>query len=303
MKKVIFILCLTACLAAAMIPVTGATVSNQGWIQVISNVDGASVYFDNKYQGLTSEDQLTVPVYMAAPVSIFRVEKSGYTTAAGTLTMPEAGGTTKVYAVLRPVSTPTPSATYGALAVNSSPQGAKIYLNGYYQGISPYSYEHLMPGSYTVEAVLDGYQPFTTLVRISAGSTTIVYTTLQPLSLSPNSIYVTSDPENAFAYLDTIYKGKTPLTITGVSPGEHMIELNAPGYHSWNTTVSLPGGSTHTVYATMISLAPTMTGTTVTTPGTPAPISTKAGTGPVFVIAALGIIGLVAGIMRARNWQ
>ena len=90
----------------------------------------------------------------------FRVEKSGFTTAAGTLTMPDAGATTKAYAVLRPVSTPTPSATYGALSVDSSPQGAKIYLNGYYRGISPFSFDQLTPGSYTVDTVLDGYRPY-----------------------------------------------------------------------------------------------------------------------------------------------
>jgi len=290
-----------ACLSAAMVPVACGAVSNQGLIQVICNVDGASVYFDNIYQGLTSNGQLVVTVYPAAPVHTFRVEKSGFTTAAGTLTMPDAGATTTTYAVLRPVSTPTPSATYGALSVDSSPQGAKIYLNGYYRGISPYSFDQLTPGSYTVETVLDGYRSSTTMVRISAGSTTNVSTTLLSLSSTPNSIYVTSDPRNAFVYLDTIYKGKTPLTMTGISPGDHVIELNAPGYHSWNTTVSLPGGSTRTVSATMISLVPAVSATTVTAPGTPTPTSTKAGAVPAGVIVALGITGLVAGVMCRKK--
>ena len=301
MKNVILIFCLIVCLSAVIIPVACGAISNQGWIQVISNVDGASVYFDNKYQGLTSDGQLVVTVYMAVSVNTFRVEKSGFTTASGILTMPDAGATTITYAVLRPVSTPTPSATYGALSVDSSPRGAKIYLNGYYRGISPFSFDQLTPGSYTVEAVLDGYSPYTTMVRISAGSTTNVYTTLQPLSSSPNSIYVTSDPTNAFVYLDKIYKGKTPLTMTGISPGDHAVELNAPGYYSWNTTVSLPGGSTRTVSAKMISLAPVVSNTAVTASGTPTPISTKAGSASVVVIVALGSIGLVAGIMRNKN--
>lgn len=302
MEKVLFIFCLIACLSAAMVPVACGAISNQGWIQVISNVDGASVYFDNNYQGLTSNGQLVVTVYPAAPVHTFRVEKSGFTTAAGTLTMPDAGTTTIAYAILRPVPNQTPSATYGTLSVDSSPQGAKIYLNGYYRGISPFSFDQLTPGSYTVDTVLDGYRQYTTMVRISAGSTTNVYTPLQPVSASPNSIYVTSDPTNAFVYLDTLYKGKTPLTVTGISPGDHLIELNAPGYFSWNTTVSLSGGSTRTVSATMISLAPVVSTTAVTAPGTPTPTSTKAGTAaPVVMIAALCITGLVAGIMRNKN--
>jgi len=303
MKKGMFILWLIVCLSAAMIPASVAAISNQGWIQVISNVDGAAVYFDNKYQGLTTEDQLTVTVYMAAPVSTFRVEKDGYTTFTGTLTMPEAGGTTKAYAILRPVSTPTPTATYGGLSVDSSPQGAKIYLNGFYRNVSPSTFDQLTPGSYTVAFVLDGYQSYSTLVRISAGTTTNVYTALAPVSSSPNSIYVTSDPANAFVYLDTLYKGKTPVTITGVAPGNHLVELNAPGYYPWNTTVSLPGGSTRTISAQMISLTPVVTTTAVTAPATPTPTptSTRAGAVPVVVIAALGIVGLFAGIIRNKR--
>jgi PEGA domain len=298
MKNVIEILCIIVCLSAAMIPGTAAVVSNQGWIQVISNVDGASVYFDNKYQGLTSEGQLTVTVYPAAPVSTYRVEKDGFTTAAGTLTMPEAGATTKAYAVLRPVSTPTPTATYGGLSVDSSPQGAKIYLNGFYRDVSPFTFNQLTPGSYTVAFVLDGYQSYSTLVRVTAGTTTNVYTALASVSSSPNSIYITSDPTNAFVYLDTLYEGKTPLTITGITPGDHLVELKAPGYYTWNTTVSLPGGSTRTVSAQMISLTPAVTTTAVTVPATPTRTSTRAGAVPVVVIGALGIAGLAAGIMR-----
>ena len=301
MKKGIFILCVIACLSAAMIPGTAAAVSNQGWIEVISNVDGASVYFDNKYQGMTSGGQLVVTVYMAVPVTSYRVEKDGFTTAAGMLTMPEAGATTKAYAILRPVSTPTPTATYGGLSVDSSPPGAKIYLNGFYRNVSPTTFDQLTPGSYTVAFVLDGYQSYSTLVRISAGTTTNVYATLAPLSTSPNSVYVTSDPTNAFVYLDTLYKGKTPLTITDITPGTHLVELNAPGYYTWNTTVSLTGGSTRTVSAQMVSLTPAVTTTVVTVLATPTPTPTRAGTVPLVVITALAVAGIVAGTVYNKR--
>jgi hypothetical protein len=313
MKNITFIFCLIVCLSAAIVPVVSAAGINEGWIQIISNVDGASVYFDNNYQGLTSDGQLVVTVYMATPVSTVRVEKSGFTSAEGTLTMPYAGATTVFTATLRPVLTPTPVPPYGSMWVGSSPAGAKIYINGYYRGISPLTLDQMTPGSYTVDAVLNGYLTYTTMFRISAGSTTNVYCTLQSISSSPNSVYVTSDPANAFVYLDTIFKGKTPLTITDVSTGDHQVELNAPGYYSWKTTVNLPGGgTTSTVSAQMTSLATsggsttTVTAsltptTTVTASLTPLPAATKSGAAPVVVIAALGIIMLVAGIMQKKN--
>jgi hypothetical protein len=128
-----------------------------------------------------------------------------------------------------------------------------------------------------------------------------VYTTLAPVSTSPNSVYITSDPTNAFVYLDTLYKGKTPLTITGITPGTHLVELNAPGYYAWNTTISLSGGSSRTVSAQMISLTPGVTTTVVTVPATPTPTPTRAGAVPGVVIAALGVAGIVAGMVRNKR--
>ena len=184
MKKIIFIFCLIACLSAAMIPVACGAISNQGWIQVISNVDGASVYFDNKYQGLTSNGQLVVTVYTAAPV-----QRSGWKKTDLPLLQEHSpcrmpGATTKAYAILRPVSTPTPSATYGALSVDSSPQGAKIYLNGYYRDISPFSFDQLTPGATRWTLFWTDTSPYSTMVRISAGSTTNVYTALHHIFIT-----------------------------------------------------------------------------------------------------------------------
>jgi PEGA domain len=313
MKKITLFLFLMICLSA-VVPSVGAAGINQGWIQVFCNVDGASVFFDGNYQGLILDGQLLVPVYMAIPVHAFRVEKDGFTTAAGTLTMPDPGATTTAYATIRPISTPTPvpSSMYGSMSVNTSPQGAKIYLDGYYRGISPFAFEGIKPGSHTIDAVLDGYYRYTTMIGISAGSTTDVYFTLEAISSTPNSLNITSDPTHAFVYIHKVYIGKTPLTFNDVSMGNHEIELITPGYEAWSTSAYFPGGgSTRSVSATMISLQPSsnttaVTGslttvTMVTVPQTPTQTATKAGAGPLAVIGALGIFGLVTGIRNRKK--
>ena len=163
MKNSTIFLYLVVFLLVGMIPAVSAAGVNQGWIQVFCNVDGASVFFDGNYQGLISDGQLLVPVYMAVPVHTYRVEKDGFTTAAGTLTMPDPGATTLAYATIRPIITPTtvPPSMYGSMSVNTSPQGAKIYLDGYYRGTSPFAFDQIEPGSHTIEAVLDGYYRYT----------------------------------------------------------------------------------------------------------------------------------------------
>ena len=314
MRKIPFIFSVIICLSATLVPVVSAAGINQGWIQIFCNVDGASVFFDDNYQGLILDGQLLVPVYMALPVHSFRVEKDGFTTAAGTLTMPDPGATTFAYATIRPIITPTtvPPSMYGSMSVNTSPQGAKIYLDGYYRGTSPFAFDQIPPGSHTIDAVLDGYYKYTTMIGISPGSTTDVYLTLGAISSAPNSLNVTSDPTHAFVYLDKTYVGKTPLTLDKVYTGNHDIELITPGYDTWITSVYFPGGgSTRSISATMVPLTPTITNTPVTalmTPTTmvtvlqtPTATATKAGTGPMVIIGAVGILGLIAAIMNRKN--
>lgn len=298
MKNIPCFFWLIACLVAAVIPVSAAAISNQGWIDVQSNVDGASVYFDGKYQGLTENGRIVVTVYMAIPVRTVTVEKTGYTTASGSLEMPSAGETTSFYARLRPDTTPAPSVVDGALSVDTSPQGAAIYLNGDFRGTSPFSLDQVKPGSYTVEAVLKGYDTYTTMVRISPGSKTEIYCSLQPGSLSPNFVFVTSDPTNAFVYLDSVYKGMTPLTLRNIGPGDHSIGMKSPGYDDWNTTINIPDGGVRTVFATMDALVMDKNTPQITVSSSPefpqSPTATKSDVEIILPIIALGLIMLVA---------
>jgi len=281
-------------LIAGVLPATTAAISNQGWIDVQSNVDGASVYFDGKYQGMTENGRLLVTVFMAIPVRTVTVEKTGYTTAGGTPEMPSAGETIGFYARLRPITTQQPSESSGSLSVDTSPGGAAIYLNGYFRGISPVSLNQVKPGSYTVEAVLKGYTTCTTLVRISPGRKTDLYCTLQSGPQLPNVVYITSDPTNVFVYLDTVYMGMTPFTLRNIGTGGHVIELNAPGYDNWNTRIHLPDGGVRTVHATMNATVPggySPQTAIVASPESPvSPTTTKSGSAPILLIAALGLM-------------
>jgi hypothetical protein len=316
LTKITLVVCLTACMLALLIPVVGAV--NQGWIQILSNVDGASVYFDDRYQGQTSDGQLTVTVYMAAPVHFYLVKKPGFTNATGALVMPEAGETTSALAILRPVPTPTlpPSATNGSLSVDTSPRGAQIFIDGNYRGISKSTFGQISPGSHTVDAVLEGYYPYTTMIWIEANTTTQIRITLEERPSSPNILSITSDPTGAFVYIDSVYGGKTPLTFNNLLVGIHEITVMTPGYEQWNTSINFPGtGGTQSINVQLIPLPssdsaipPASPGTTIpastlpeTAPISPTPTTTKAGTGTAAVIGALGSIGCAAGIMQKKK--
>jgi hypothetical protein len=52
-------------------------------------------------------------------------------------------------------------------------------------------------------------------------------------------------------YLGWSSKGKTPNTITSVSPGHYTIKLTLSGYQDWTKEVQVTGGRTTNVHATL----------------------------------------------------
>jgi len=230
-------------------PVT-ALGGQEGWIQVMCNVDGASVSFNGVYQGIISGGSLTVPVYTTgSPVNTVSVEKSGYTPFSTSVEMPSAGQTRTVYATLNPVPTQAP-VNYGSISVESQPSGAQIYFNGNYRGLSPLVISDVWPGTYTIEADMSGYQPYTTSVSVSSGSRSSVYCPLSRLDTT-GSLYIISQPTGSNIYLDSVYRGITPMTINNVAATTHIVQLDHAGYYDWKSTVDVPAGGTRTVDGTL----------------------------------------------------
>ena len=251
MKKLHFLVGIAISLFLLTIPVVSALGGEEGWIDIRCNVDGARVYFDGVEKGVINGGSLTVPVYTtAAPYHSFSVEKSGYTPYNGDLTMPGAGETRTYYATLNPIPTPVPPVNYGSIYVESSPSGASIYFNGNYRGSAPLTINEVWPGSYSIQAELNGYHTFTTTTTVSSGTRSTVYCSLSPLETS-GSLYVISNPTNSKVVLDGMYRGTTPITLNNLASGTHIVELDHAGYYDWKSTVTVPSGGTKTVSGTL----------------------------------------------------
>lgn len=91
---------------------------DKGYYKLTANVDGASVYFDSDYEGVTGQDgTLMIEVYTTGtPYTTYRVEKPGYTTYNGKITQyPAEGEIVQISADLQmipvtaPVTEPTQS--------------------------------------------------------------------------------------------------------------------------------------------------------------------------------------------------
>jgi hypothetical protein len=258
-KKLFFLVSIVIGLFLISIPAVSAIGGDQGWIEIRCNVDDARVYFDGVEKGVISGGSLTVPVYStAAPYHSFTVEKSGYTSYSGELTSPSSGETKTVYATLNPVETPVP-VNYGSIYVESSPTGASIYFNGNYRGSAPLTINEVWPGSYTIQAELNGYRTFTTTASVSSGTRSTIYCPLSPQDTS-GSLYILSEPTNAKVVLDGVERGTTPLTLNNLASGTHILELDHAGDYDWKSTVEVPAGGTKTVSASLNPMPASTTG-------------------------------------------
>jgi hypothetical protein len=80
--------------------------------------------------------------------------------------------------------TPTSTATTGALTITSNPSGAKAYVNGIYQGLTPVTLQNIAPGSYEVLLSLEGYSDWQSTIEVNAGQPTTVSAIFTPATIT-----------------------------------------------------------------------------------------------------------------------
>ena len=85
------------------------------------------------------------------------------------------------------------------------------------------------------------------------GIPTIVPTQAPSSGTGTGILSVTSTPRGASVFLDTTFRGLSPLILTGVSDGTHELRLSKSGYQDFHTSVMVTGGKTTTVSAPLTS--------------------------------------------------
>ncbi|MFH1414986.1 MAG: PEGA domain-containing protein [Elusimicrobiota bacterium] len=134
----------------------------------------------------------------------------------------------------------------GSLMVNSTPAGAKVYIDLEYTGLAePLYLEKISSGKHKVNVEMDGYEPWKTSIKINAFKTETVSAELKRMSTGIVKIY--SAPGNATVYLNGIEKGSTPLTVKDVMPGEYKLEITKDYEYSWSGAITVNSGETTTV--------------------------------------------------------
>ncbi|NVO67135.1 PEGA domain-containing protein [Methanofollis tationis] len=227
-----------------------------GWFDIHTNIDGAAVSFDGKYQGTTAQGILTVAwASTGTPPGTVTATKAGYTTAQEPLpAVPAAGHHAAVYLTLNPNTPQT-----GSMGLSSTPGGANIRINGVYYGTTPHTVTGLAAGTYQVSIDYPGYGTWTAQEEIVSGRITYVDAVLKQVQ-QYGTLSISSVPKGAYITLDGVYKGPAPATIGGLDPGSHVVELNAPGYEEWSGRATVYVGKVTSISETLTPSAQPPTG-------------------------------------------
>jgi hypothetical protein len=117
----------------------------------------------------------------------------------------------------------------GQLAVDSTPQGAQVQIDGRTEPtwITPFAFSNLQPGQHSITVSKAGYSTDTRTVMGTSGNRVTVIAHLSQLMAT---LVVNSDPPGANVYLDGRNTGtKTPAQVS-VDKGQHVVLVRKMGY-------------------------------------------------------------------------
>ncbi|MEJ2292864.1 MAG: PEGA domain-containing protein [Deinococcales bacterium] len=136
---------------------------------------------------------------------------------------------------------------FGNLRIDSTPQGARAYVDGNFVGTTPTNFG-THPGRHDVRITLDGYEPFQSSVDLRPGETQSVRAQLRPVRRT-GTVSFDSSPRGANVYLDGNYVGSTPTGRMNVDAGSHTARFSLQGYRDAQVSFRLSSGEDRQVSA------------------------------------------------------
>ncbi len=195
------------------------TMGIEGNIQISSDPMGASVYVDGVYMGDTP-----LKKSIAAGEHTLKLSLDKYLDITQKFKV-NVDSTTQIDLRLQP-------AAY--LSLNSTPTQAFAYLNGKYVGKTPLNLK-LKYGKYKVKLVMENHSDVATDMVLNPFETKSFSALMQPVQ----NVEVKSDPADANVILDGKLAGVTPITLTGLTYGQHRLVVEKDGYVKYATSINV----------------------------------------------------------------
>jgi hypothetical protein len=142
-----------------------------------------------------------------------------------------------------------------ALRIESEPAGALAYVNGVFVGRTPLSLPAVAATNHVVFIKQDGYLEKKSALQLTAGGNFVHRAVLESIP-GDASLTVTSTPPGATVLIDLVRKGKTPLVLSNMRPGDYRVQVELDDHHRRLVRARLVGGRMKTLSLPLDPIVP-----------------------------------------------
>jgi PEGA domain len=128
----------------------------------------------------------------------------------------------------------------GSLTITSSPPGAQVVVDGVVRGSTPATMT-VPVGTHAVEVRSNGPTQVMA-VRVDKGGELSRYFDL-PAGTAPSVVRVETKPADAKVMIDGTFRGRSPVVVTGLNPGRHIVRVEHGLQSREREVVLAPGGT------------------------------------------------------------
>lgn len=200
------------------------------------NAFGAEVWVDGQLQG-------TIPVIINATQGrhLVEIKKEGFEDFSQWVEAKE-GERIRINPVLKPLKKEPQK---GSILVDADVPDAEVSVDGVaWTDTTPTLIPNVPEGPHIVEVRKAPSMPWKVTVVVEAGKTSKVSAKLKAgAGGEVGAVRVISNVEGAEVVVDGTPRGKAPVDIKDLSPGEHVIEVRAKGYRTRSERVTVSAGS------------------------------------------------------------
>jgi hypothetical protein len=139
----------------------------------------------------------------------------------------------------RDVTLERAEAPTGTLLVNSD-AGGEVFVDGQRKDVAPAIVSGLPAGDHVVEVKKDGYPAWRQTVNVPAGQQ--VKVTANFGAMTNSSLRIISNEPDVEIFVDGEQKGKAPVTIQSIKPGEHIVGGRKTRFKPVEQTVRVAAG-------------------------------------------------------------
>lgn len=198
------------------------------------NAFGAQVWLDGQLQG-------TIPVTLKATDGrhLIEIKKDEFETFAQWVDVKE-GDRLAIQPMLKAVV----KDKFGEVFVEADVADAEVYLDGNkHDDSTPTVIRKVLVGPHVIEVRKAPAMPWKQTINVTEGTPVKVRAELKATIGGPSgTVRVLSNVEKARVFLDGKDLGPAPLDVKDIKPGEHLIEVRAPGYLAGEKRVTVGAG-------------------------------------------------------------